>query len=109
MGAGTVICVGETLEGRPKVLMVTGVVDVGGQHNMRRWTSADPEFQNFNFIRYNCLRCTRNPSLVNGTLERNDNTLFSSCWRMRIGIKENRLTKLNNDNMKEFTIAIRIA
>ena len=33
MGAGTVICVGETLEGRPKVLMVTGVVDVSGQHS----------------------------------------------------------------------------
>jgi len=28
---------------------------------------------------------------------------------MRVGMKKNRLTKLNNDNMKEFAIAMRIA
>ena len=61
------------------------------------------------FIPYSFLRCARRPNLVNGTLERNDNTLFSICWRMRVGIKKNLLTKLNNDNMKEFAIAMRIA
>ena len=61
------------------------------------------------FIPYNCFRCARSPNLVNGTLERNDNARFSTCCRMRVGMKKNRLTKLNNDNMKEFAIAIRIA